>query len=150
MRVFVAGATGLIGMRVVELLLDGGHEVAAIARREEAADDLRRIGAGVSVSDVFDVELLRGAMAMARPEVVIHQLTSLPDRLDAGDAAERFAQNDRVRVEGTRALVDAAALMGVRRVIAQSIAFAYAPVGGWLKDEDAPLHLDARRRGARA
>ena len=143
MRVFVAGATGLIGSRVVRLLLDAGHEVSAIARREEAAEELRRLGAGVAVADVFDVELLRGAMAVAQPEVVMHQLTSLPDRLDAKDAAERFAQNDRVRVEGTRALVDAAKLMGVRRVIAQSIAFAYAPVGDWLKDEDAPLHLDA-------
>jgi nucleoside-diphosphate-sugar epimerase len=143
MRVFVAGATGLIGMRAVRLLLDAGHEVSAIARREEAAEELRALGAGVSVADLFDVELLRGAMALASPEVVMHQLTSLPDRLDARDAAERFAANDRIRVEGTRALLDAAAAVGARRVIAQSIAFAYAPVGGWLKDEDAPLHLDA-------
>jgi nucleoside-diphosphate-sugar epimerase len=98
---------------------------------------------GVSVADVFDVELLRGAMSLAQPEVVMHQLTALPDRLDARDAAARFAENDRIRVVGTHALLDAAASVGARRVIAQSIAFAYAPVGGWIKDEDAPLYLDA-------
>jgi nucleoside-diphosphate-sugar epimerase len=143
MRVFVAGATGLIGSQAVRLLLDSGHEVSAIAREEAAAERLRRLGAGVSVTDVFDVELLRGAMAMAEPQVVMHQLTSLPARLDSADAAASFADNDRVRVEGTRALVDAAAAAGAERVVAQSIAFAYAPEGDWVKDEDAPLFLDA-------
>jgi nucleoside-diphosphate-sugar epimerase len=143
MRVFVAGATGLIGRRLVRLLLDAGHEVSAIARSEESAEELRGDGAGVAVADVFDDEQLRGTMAMTEPEVVIHQLTVLPDRLDAVDAAERFAENDRVRVEGTRALVDAAAAVGARRVVAQSIAFAYAPEGDWVKDESAPLYLDA-------
>jgi 2-alkyl-3-oxoalkanoate reductase len=143
MRVFVAGATGLIGRRAVRLLLEAGHEVSAIARSEESAEDLRELGAGVSVADVFDVELLRGALAVAQPEVVMHQLTVLPDRLDASDAAELFAQNARMRVEGTRALIDAAAAAGAERVIAQSIAFAYAPEGDWIKDESAPLFLDA-------
>src|SRR5881275_2643675 len=105
MRVFVAGGTGLIGSRVVRLLLDGGHEVSAIARNEEKADSLRELGVGAAVADVFDDELLRGAMAMAQPEVVMHQLTALPDRLDAREAAAGFAANDRVRVDGTRALV---------------------------------------------
>jgi 2-alkyl-3-oxoalkanoate reductase len=143
MRVFVAGATGLIGTRVVRLLLGGGHEVSAIARSEEKADALRELGVGTAVADVFDDELLRGAMAMAEPEVVMHQLTVLPDRLGAREAAAGFAANDRMRVEGTRALVEAAAAVGARRVIAQSIAFAYAPVDGWVKDESAPLFLDA-------
>jgi nucleoside-diphosphate-sugar epimerase len=143
MRVFVAGATGLIGRRVVRLLLDAGHEVSAIARSEESAEELRTGGAGVAVADVFDAEQLRATMAMAEPEVVIHQLTVLPDRIDAADAAEGFAENDRMRVEGTRALVDAAAAVGAQRVVAQSIAFAYAPEGDWVKDESAPLFLDA-------
>jgi nucleoside-diphosphate-sugar epimerase len=142
MRVFVAGATGLIGSRVVRLLIDAGHEVSAVARSEDKADRLRALGANVAVADVFDAELLRGAM-MGDPEVVMHQLTALPDRLDDGEAAARFAANDRVRVDGTRALVAAAAAVGAQRVIAQSIAFAYAPVGDWVKDEGAPLHLDA-------
>ena len=97
----------------------------------------------MAVTDVFDVELLRGAMAMTEPEVVLHQLTVLPDRLDARDAAAGFAENDRMRVDGTRALVDAAAAVGTRRIVAQSIAFAYAPVGDWVKDESAELFLDA-------
>jgi nucleoside-diphosphate-sugar epimerase len=143
MRVFVAGATGLIGSRAVRMLLEAGHEVSAIARSEESAERLRELGAGVSLADVFDAELLRGTMAMAQPEVVMHQLTVLPDRLDASDAAELFAQNARMRVEGTRALVEAAAAVGVRRVVAQSIAFAYAPLGDWVVDESAPLFLDA-------
>jgi 2-alkyl-3-oxoalkanoate reductase len=143
MRVFVAGATGLIGHRAVRLLLAAGHVVSALARSEESAQPLRELGAGVAIADLFDAELLRGAMAMGQPEVVMHQLTALPDRLDDADAADRFAANDRMRVEGTRALIDAAAGAGVQRVVAQSIAFAYAPVGDWVKDEDAPLFLDA-------
>jgi nucleoside-diphosphate-sugar epimerase len=142
-RVFVAGATGLIGAGVVRLLVDGGHEVSAIARSAESAERLRELGVGVTEADLFDAELLRGALTMASPQVVMHQLTSLPHRLDAADAAQRFAENDRVRVEGTRALVDAAAAAGAERVVAQSIAFAYAPVGDWVKDESAPLFLDA-------
>jgi nucleoside-diphosphate-sugar epimerase len=142
-RVFVAGATGLIGSRAVRLLVDRGHEVSALARSEESAERLRMQGVGVTEADVFDAELLRGAVAMAKPDVVMHQLTSLPDRLGAEDAAERFAANDRMRVEGTRALVDAAAAADAGRVVAQSIAFAYAPEGDWVKDEGAPLFLDA-------
>jgi nucleoside-diphosphate-sugar epimerase len=143
MRVFVAGATGLIGCRAVRLLLDRGHEVSALARSDEAAGPLREMGAGVAVTDIYDGELLRAAMAFAEPEVVMHQLTVLPDRLDARDAAERFAENDRMRVEGTRALIEAAAAVGAGRIVAQSIAFAYAPEGDWVKDESAALFLDA-------
>jgi nucleoside-diphosphate-sugar epimerase len=143
MRVFVAGATGLIGMRAARLLLRGGHEVSALARSEAKAERLRELGASVVVADVFDAELLRGAMAAAKPEVVVHQLTSLPDSLSGRDAAAHFAENDRVRVDGTRAVVDAAAAVGAGRVVAQSIAFAYAPVDDWVKDESAPLFLDA-------
>jgi nucleoside-diphosphate-sugar epimerase len=143
MRVFVAGATGLIGSRVVRLLLDAGHEVSALSRTEESAERLRELGAGMVAADVFDAELLRGTVAAAEPEVVMHLLTSLPDRLDASDAAEQFAANDRMRVEGTRALVDAAQASRARRLVAQSIAFAYAPEGDWVKDEAAPLFLGA-------
>src|SRR3954465_12963909 len=143
MRVFVAGATGLIGRRAVRLMLDAGHEVSAIARSEESAEALREDGVGVSVADVFDAELLRGTMAMAEPEVVMHQLTVLPDELAARDAAEMFARNDRMRNGGARALVDAAAAAGAKRVVAQSIAFAYEPSGDWVKDESAPLFLAA-------
>src|SRR4051794_9466447 len=150
MRVFVAGATGVIGSRVVRLLLEGRHDVCSIARSEEKAEPLRELGAGMMVTDVYDVELLRGAMAAAEPDVVVHQLTVLPDEVDARDAAAHFADNDRMRVDGTRALVDAAAAVGASRVVAQSIAFAYAPVGDWVKDESAPLFLDAPSPWGRA
>src|SRR4051794_36498663 len=143
MRVFVAGATGLIGMRAVRLMLEAGHEVSAIARTEESANTLEEQGVNVAVADVFDAEILRGTMALAEPEVVMHQLTVLPDRLGGADAAASFAANDRVRIEGTRVLVEAAAAVGAARVVAQSIAFAYAPEGDWVKDESAPLYLDA-------
>jgi nucleoside-diphosphate-sugar epimerase len=143
MRVFVAGATGLIGSRLVRLLLDAGHEVSAIARTEEKANRLRELGVAIAVTDVYDEELLRAAMALGDPEVVIHMVTVLPDRLASRDAAERFTENDRMRVDGTRALIEAAAAVGAHRVVAQSIAFAYQPVGGWVKDESAPLFLDA-------
>jgi nucleoside-diphosphate-sugar epimerase len=143
MRVFVAGATGLIGTRLVRLLLGAGHEVSAIARTEEKAEQLRELGAGVAVTDVYDAELLRGAMALGEPEVVMHMLTVLPDRLRSRDVAQQFMENDRMRVDGTRGLVDAAAAVGARRMVAQSIAFAYDPVGDWVKDEGAPLFLDA-------
>src|SRR5436190_7475293 len=146
MRVFVAGATGVIGRRAVRLLLDAGHDVAAIARSEEKAEALRELGAEAIVAEVFDDELLRGSMSGARPEVVVHQLTVLPDRLDARQAAAGFAANDRVRVDGTRALVDAAAAVGARRMIAQSIAFAYAPIGDWVRDERATLCRNRARR----
>src|SRR3954451_24042328 len=128
MRVFVAGATGVIGTRLVPLLLDRGHDVAALARDEAKTESLRELGAETVVADVFDQELLRGAMAVAEPEVVMHLLTALPDRLGAREAAGHFAENDRMRVDGTRALVEAAAAVGARRLVAQSIAFAYAPV----------------------
>jgi nucleoside-diphosphate-sugar epimerase len=143
MRVFVAGATGLIGRRVVRLLLDGGHDVSAIARSDETAEAMREDGIEATVTDVFDPEMLRGALAVAEPDVVMHQLTSLPDRVDPRNAAEQFAANNRVRAEGTRVLLEAAAATGAQRVVAQSIAFAYAPEGDWVKVEDAPLYLDA-------
>src|SRR4051812_22957615 len=143
MRVFVAGATGLIGRRVVRRLVEGGHEVSAIARSERRAAAVRELGADVAVADVFDSELLRATMAMVEPEALIHQVTALPDNLAARDAAAQFAENDRVRVDGTRALVEAAAAVEAARFVAQSIAFAYAPVDGWVKDESAPLFLDA-------
>jgi nucleoside-diphosphate-sugar epimerase len=109
-----------------------------IGRRE-----LHEAGADVAVTDVYDAEMLRGAMAMGEPEVVMHQLTALPHRLGAPDAAKRFAETSRIRVEGTRALIEAACAVGAPRVVAQSLAFAYAPRGGWVKDESEPLFLDA-------
>ncbi len=93
--------------------------------------------------DVFDAEGVRAAMEAARPEVVLHELTDLPPNLDPRKMEEQAAGNDRIRTEGTRNLVAAAVAAGARRVVAQSIAFAYAPSRGGLKTEDDPLWDDA-------
>ena len=142
MRVFVAGATGVIGSPLVPQLLQAGHEVTAMTRSVLRAEQLKAVGADPVVCDVFDADGVRAAMADASPDAVIHQLTSLPPRLDVADPSV-FDANNRVRIEGTRNLVDAALATGARRVVAQSIAFVYAPTGDRIKDEDAPLFTDA-------
>ena len=145
MRVFVAGATGLIGRRVIEQLLERGddHVVTGLARHEERAKPLQEAGAGIAIADAFDGEMMRGVFATAQPDVIVNQLTELPSRIDPGRAPEQFADNDRIRIEGTRNLIVASRHYGSRRIITQSIAFAYRPEGDGAKDEDAPLYLDA-------
>jgi nucleoside-diphosphate-sugar epimerase len=91
---------------------------------------------------VYDTEGVRAAVADAAPEVVMHQLTALPPRIDWVDP-NVFDEHNRLRTEGTRILLDAALAAGARRCVAQSIAFAYAPTGDWVKEEDAPLAIDA-------
>jgi 2-alkyl-3-oxoalkanoate reductase len=142
MRVFLAGATGVIGSPLVPQLLQAGHEVTAMTRSVLRAAQLEAVGADPVVCDVFDAAGVHAAMAAASPEAVIHQLTSLPPRLDWRDP-NVFDENNRVRTEGTRSLVDAALATGARRMVAQSIAFAYAPTGDRVKEEDAPLFTDA-------
>ena len=142
MRVFLAGATGVIGDPLVLQLLQAGHEVTAMTRSVLRAARLEAVGADPVVCDVFDADGVRAAMADAAPEAVIHQLTSLPARIDWGDPTV-FDANNRVRSEGTRVLLDAALAAGARRVVAQSIAFVYAPAGDFVKAEDAALFTDA-------
>jgi nucleoside-diphosphate-sugar epimerase len=142
MRVFVAGATGVIGTPLVLQLVRAGHQVTAMTRSVLRAGQLAAVGASPVVCDVFDAAGVRAAMADAAPEVVIHQLTALPARIDWADP-DVFDANNRVRIEGTRSLIDAALSAGVRRVVAQSIAFVYAPTGDWIKDENAALFTDA-------
>src|SRR4051794_21015950 len=120
-----------------------GHEVCALTRNQDAADWLRDMGAEVCVADALDAELMRGGVAGTEPDVILHQLSALPRRFDPDRVDERFADNDRIRIEGTRNLIGAARAARVRRLIAQSIAFGYAPDGERVKREDAPLFLDA-------
>jgi nucleoside-diphosphate-sugar epimerase len=143
MRVFVAGATGVIGRRLLPLLAGGGHEVTAMTRSDERAGTLAQAGATPVVCDVFDAEGVRAAVEAARPEVVLHELTDLPPNIDPRKMEEQAAGNDRIRSEGTRNLVAAAVAAGARRVVAQSIAFAYAPAGSGPKAEDDALWDDA-------
>jgi len=141
MRVFVAGASGAIGRPLVPRLVAAGHEVTGTTRSEERAEAIRAAGATAAVVDVFDASSLRAAVDEARPEVLVHQLTSLPDRLDFRKEGV-YEPTNRVRIEGTGILLDAARAAGVRRVVCQSIAFAYRPEGARVKTEDDPLMDD--------
>jgi nucleoside-diphosphate-sugar epimerase len=134
MRIFLAGATGVIGRRVVPLLAGHGHFVTGLVRRPADADWLRGLGADAVVSDVFDRDGVRRAVGSAAPDVVMHQLTDLK--------GGNFQANSEMRTTGTRHLVDAALAAGVRRVVAQSIAWMYEP-GDVPAGEDVPLDLGA-------
>jgi 2-alkyl-3-oxoalkanoate reductase len=142
MNVFVAGASGAIGRPLVPKLVQAGHEVTGTTRSEERAEAARAAGARAAVVDVFDAEALTTAMRESGAEAVINQLTALPDRLNFRDRHLYDATN-RLRGEGTRNLLVAARAVGARRFIAQSIAFLYAPGGGWVKSEDDPMMTDA-------
>ena len=138
MKVFVAGASGAIGRPLIPKLIAAGHEVTGVTRSEERADAIRRAGADAAVVDVFDADALRAAVEAAQAEVVVHQLTALPDRLDYR-RQDLYEPTNRVRSEGTRNLLDAARAAGSRRFVCQSIAFAYRIEGARLKTEDDPL-----------
>jgi nucleoside-diphosphate-sugar epimerase len=142
MRVFLAGATGVIGTPLVPQVLEAGHEVTGMTRSVLRAAQLEAAGAAAVACDVYDADGVRAAMADCSPDAVIHQLTSLPPRIDFADP-HSFDAHNRVRTEGTRILVDAALATGARRVIAQSIAFVYVPTGDRIKEEDVPLFTDA-------
>jgi 2-alkyl-3-oxoalkanoate reductase len=143
MRVFVAGASGVIGRRLVPMLVDAGHHVTGTTRREDRTEAIRGQGAEAVVVDVFDADRLTAAVVGAKPDVVVHELTDIPPAIDTKRYAESMAGNDRIRIEGTRNLVAAATEAGARRLVAQSIAFAYSPEGDDILDEEAPLYLDA-------
>lgn len=138
MRVFVAGASGAVGRPLVRQLVAAGHEVTGMTRREERAAEVRATGADCVVCDVFEPKALAQAVAAAAPEVVVHELTSLPPDLDPRKKGV-YEANNRIRTEGTRNLIAAAGAAGARRVVAQSIAFVYAPTGGWVKSEEDPV-----------
>jgi len=147
MRIFVAGASGVIGRRLVPMLIEAGHEVHGGTRNGQGAEVLRALGATPWVADVFDREALHAALRRSQPEVVIHQLTDLPAGLDPARMGEAIARNARIRAEGTANLVAATLAVGCSRMVAQSIAWAYAPGNGMRRESD-PLDLDAA--GSRA
>jgi nucleoside-diphosphate-sugar epimerase len=121
MRIFVAGATGVIGVRLVPLLVADGHVVAGMTRSARNGALLAGLGAQPVVCDVFDTGALTGAVVSFAPDVVIHQLTDLPD--DVAEIAAYGDRNDRMRSEGTRNLLAAATASGAGRFIAQSISW---------------------------
>jgi uncharacterized protein YbjT (DUF2867 family) len=140
MRIFLAGASGVIGIRLLPLLAADGHHVAAMTRSARKAGRLRSLGAQPVGCDVFDADELTTAIEEFAPEMLMHQLTDLPDRLD--QLGEYAARNDRMRTEGTRNLLVAAAAAGVERFVAQSIA--WRPLGrGAAVEEHERQVLDA-------
>ena len=120
MRIFVAGASGVLGVRLVPLLVDSGHEVAGMTRSAAKVELLRGLGATPVVCDVYDADALGDAVVSFRPELVLHELTDLPDD---PDRIGNGAANARIRREGTRNLVAAAVAAGARRFLAQSVAW---------------------------
>jgi nucleoside-diphosphate-sugar epimerase len=121
MRIFIAGATGVIGVRLVPLLVAAGHEVVGMTRSPGKVERLRELGAEPIVCDVFDAPGVREAVLQAAPDLVMHQLTDLPDEID--QLPIYLERNSRIRSEGTLNLIAAARDAGVDRLIAQSIAF---------------------------
>lgn len=142
MRIFLAGATGVIGRRLALLLGEAGHQLTGMTRSAAKAPLLQALGVTTRVVDVFDGEALAHAVEAARPEVIIHQLTDLPSAPGTPGYAAGQAANRRLRIEGTHNLMQAAAIARVPRVVAQSIAFVYAP-GEGVRSEDDPLDVTA-------
>jgi nucleoside-diphosphate-sugar epimerase len=127
-RIFLAGASGVIGRRLVPLLVGAGHEVAGTTRSPEKVDLVRELGARPVVVDVYDAEGLRAAVVDFAPDLVMHQLTDLPD--DAAEIPARAVDNRRIRDEGTANLIAAARAAEAERFLAQSIAWLPASGGG--------------------
>ena len=126
-KIFLAGAAGAIGRRLGPLLVDADYEVFGTTRSAEKAADLESAGVKPVIIDVFDGPALSLVMATVQPDIIMHQLTDLALGLDPKLMDEARVRNARIRSEGTRNLVAAALAGGARRIIAQSIAWAYAP-----------------------
>jgi 2-alkyl-3-oxoalkanoate reductase len=142
MKVFVAGATGAIGRPLIHQLLAKGHEVVAMTRSPEKARMLTEQGVETAIADVFDADAVLAAISSTQPEVVIEQLTSLPQTYTQESMQAAATLNKRIRIEGGANVLAAAQATGVRCYLMQSIAF-WAVPGTGLADEETPLALDA-------
>jgi nucleoside-diphosphate-sugar epimerase len=140
MRVFIAGASGAIGTRLVPQLIGRGHEVIGTSTSPEKADRVRALGAQAILLDLLDPRAVRKAVVATEPDAIVHQATALADVRFSKNLDETFAQTNRLRREGTDALIAAAREAGVKRFVAQSFAsMRYAREGVWIKTEDDPL-----------
>lgn len=141
MKVFVAGASGVIGRPLVRQLVAAGHDVVGMTSREPGRDAIRQAGGEAVVCDALDAAAVEATVSKAQPEVVISQLTRLPREYNPRKID--YEPTNRARAEGGRNLIQAARAAGSRRFVTQSIAFIYAPEGAMVKDEDARPWTDA-------
>jgi nucleoside-diphosphate-sugar epimerase len=142
MRIFIAGASGAVGQPLVRQLAASGHEVYGMTRTPEKAARLRELGAEPVVADALDRDAVMAAVAEARPEVVVHQLTAIGS-MNTRNLDAAFTATNRLRTEGTDHLVAAARAAGARRFVGQSFApWSYKREGGPAKSEDDPLEND--------
>lgn len=143
MKVFVAGATGALGRQLVPMLVQRGHEVVGMTRTDGKRELLESMGARPAVADALDPEAVGSAVSEAAPEVIVHQLTAIPDSIDMRHMDREFAATNRLRTEGTDHLLSAGRAAGVRRFVAQSFAgWPFARTGGAVKSEEDPLDPD--------
>jgi len=139
MKVLVAGATGAMGKQLVPRLVEAGHEVVAMTRREGKQSVLAKLGASPVVADALDAEQVADAVGRAQPDVIVHQLTAIGS-VNTRRFDRDFALTNRLRTEGTDHLLSAGRAVGVQRFIAQSFTgWPYARTGGPVKTEDDPL-----------
>ena len=144
MKVFVAGATGALGKQLVPMLVAKGHEVVGMTRMEAKRDQLRSLGAQPVVADALDADAVGRAVGEAEPDVIVHQLTAIPPKINMRRFEREFALTNRLRTEGTDHLLSAGKTLGVKRFVVQSNAgVLYARTGGPIKREDDPLDDDA-------
>jgi nucleoside-diphosphate-sugar epimerase len=140
MRVFVAGAGGAVGKRLVPMLVARGHQVTGTTSRQESAEQVRRLGADPVVVDGLDAVGIGQAVARAEPDAIIHEMTALSGAPDFRHFDRWFARTNRLRTEGTDNLLAAAKASGVKRFVAQSFTgWSNIREGSWIKTEDDPL-----------
>ncbi|HWT03978.1 MAG TPA: NAD(P)-dependent oxidoreductase [Pyrinomonadaceae bacterium] len=131
MRIFIAGATGVLGRRMVRQFAEKGHSVIGLARDEKGKQTIQKSGGEAVVADIFDADAT--AAAVGHADVVIHAATSIPAKVSSSPAD--WELNDRLRREGTRALTEAAAKLGAKTYIQQSVVWVARPADDSFFDE---------------
>ncbi|MGZ4568272.1 MAG: NAD-dependent epimerase/dehydratase family protein [Blastococcus sp.] len=139
MRVLVTGATGVIGRQLTPLLTSVGHEVVALTRHAGAAASVKALGGRAVIGDLLDEQQVTLAAGMVQPEAIVHMATAIPQAINPRRLAADFATTNRLRTLGTSNLLSAAADLGVRKFVAQGLAYAYDPAERNPATEDDPL-----------